>query len=115
MPATLPPDLLRAIAERSGRIALVVGAGCSVETPTNLHLSTFYAQQVHHELVLDGLLTVGECTDPSDLSAVASALQTKRASQSDLVKRLVRMVELHGRNGQTPTRRTYDRARSRRA
>ena len=90
MPATLSPELLRAIAERSGRIALVVGAGCSVEAPTNLHLSTFYAQQVHHELVLDGLLTVGECTDPSDLSAVASALQTKHASQSGLVKRLPR-------------------------
>lgn len=90
MPATLPPELLHAIAERSGRIALVVGAGCSLEAPTNLRLSTFYAQKAHHQLVLDGLLTVGECTDPNDLSAVASALHTKHASQSGLVQRLPR-------------------------
>ena len=90
MPLALPAELLHAVSERRGRIALVVGAGCSIEGPTNLHLAAFYAQEAHRQLVLDGLLTAGDCSNPRDLSAVASALRTRHASQSALVQRLPR-------------------------
>lgn len=88
--APLPPELLLAVSERSGRIALVIGAGCSLEHPTNLRLSSFYAEEAHRKLLLDDLLAAGECPHPSDLSAVASALQTRHSSQSALVQRLPR-------------------------
>lgn len=87
---SLPAELLLAVSERSGRIALVVGAGCSLEYPTNLRLSSYYANEAHRKLVLDDLLAVGDCSDPDDLSSVASALTTRHASQSALVQRLPR-------------------------
>lgn len=83
-------DLLHAVAERAGRIALVVGAGCSLESPTNLELSTTYAHRVHQELILDGLLEEGECDDANDLSSVASAIWVKHGSQEPVVTRLPR-------------------------
>lgn len=84
----LPDDLLQAVAERAGRIALVVGAGCSLEQPTGLELSSTYARQVHEQLLIDGVLEGGDCDDPTDLSAVASAVYTKHHSQAEVVTRL---------------------------
>jgi len=52
----LPDHLLQAVAERTGRIALVVGAGCSLEEPTNLKLSRAYSLKVHADLVRDGAI-----------------------------------------------------------
>ncbi len=86
----LPDDLLQAVAERRGRIALVVGAGCSLEAPTGLELSSAYAQRIHERLLIDGVLAAGDCDDPTDLSAVASAVYAKRHSQAEVVARLPR-------------------------
>src|SRR4051794_2729105 len=86
----LPAELLRAVSERSGRIALIVGAGCSLEQPTGLELSRVYAQRAHDRLVLDGVLAPGDCDDPTDLSAVAKAVFDRTGSQIDLVRRLPR-------------------------
>ena len=86
----LPDHLLQAVAERTGRIALVVGAGCSLEEPTNLKLSRTYSLEIHAGLVRDGVLADGDCENPEDLSAVTSAVWAKRASQEEVVTRLPR-------------------------
>ena len=86
----LPDNLLQAVADRTGRIALVVGAGCSLEDPTNLKLSRVYSLEVHADLVRDGVLADGDCEDPNDLSAVTSAVWAKRTSQAEVVTRLPR-------------------------
>jgi hypothetical protein len=86
----LPDQLLQAVADRSGRIALVVGAGCSLEYPTNLELSRVYSLEIHAGLVRDGVLADGDCDDPADLSAVTSAVWAKRTSQAEVVSRLPR-------------------------
>ena len=84
----VPPHVLQAVAEQTGRIALVVGAGCSLEPPTSLELSDEYARQVHAKLVLEHVLDDGDCTNPNDLSAVASAVWSKVQSQEPVVTRL---------------------------
>ena len=86
----LPDHLLQAVAERAGRIALVVGAGCSLEEPTSLKLSRAYSLEIHADLVRDGVLVDGDCENPEDLSAVTSAVWAKRASQEEVVTRLPR-------------------------
>jgi len=86
----LPPELLHAVAERSGRIAIVVGAGCSLEAPTSLKLATAYSLDVHRRLVDDGLLDDGECATPGDLSALTSTVWVKHGAQSPVVERLPR-------------------------
>lgn len=86
----LPPELLHAVAERSARIALVVGAGCSLEHPTNLLLAGAYAEEAHRQLVADGVLGSTDCSNPSDLSAVASAVVAKGGLQAPLVRCLPR-------------------------
>src|ERR1035438_9190869 len=86
----VPSVLLHAIAERAGRIALVIGAGCSLEPPTGLKLSSTYAREAHQQLLLDGVLDDGDCDDPDDLSAVASAVWTKRGTQRAVVEQLPR-------------------------
>lgn len=86
----VPPDLLYAVAQRDGRLALVLGAGCSLEAPTSLKLANAYAEDVHRRLVLDGVLVDGECASPHDLSAVASAVRAKHGRQAAVVERLPR-------------------------
>jgi hypothetical protein len=86
----LPADLLHAVSECQGRVALVVGAGCSVEEPTGLKLASEYAAEAFRQLVLDGILNEGECDDPEDLSLVASAVWARHGSQTPLVERLPR-------------------------
>lgn len=88
----VPPDLLHAAAQRDGRIAIVVGAGCSLEEPTGLKLANAYSTDVHRQLVLDGLLVDGECTAPDDLSALASTVWEKHQRQSPVVERLPRQA-----------------------
>ena len=87
---SLPAELLHAVAERSGRIALVVGAGCSLEPPTSLKLSTTYSLDVYRQLVHDGLLEDGECNTPEDLSALTSTVWEKHGGQAPVVERLPR-------------------------
>ena len=86
----LPPSLLRAVASRANRITLIVGAGCSVESPTGLKLSKEYSKSIHDELIADGVLDIGECSDPNDLSELASVVYRKTNQQTDVVARLPR-------------------------
>lgn len=86
----LPPDLLQAAADGAGRIALIVGAGCSLEDPTNLKLASAYAAEVHDGLIADNVLTPGECSDPTDLSLLASVVFAKKGKQEAVVGRLPR-------------------------
>ncbi|WP_157581714.1 hypothetical protein [Phycicoccus sp. Soil803] len=67
-------------------MALVLGAGCSLEAPTNLQLASAYSEDAHRKLVLDGVLDGTECGDPTDLSALASAVVAKTGSQAPLVR-----------------------------
>jgi hypothetical protein len=84
----IPAELLLAVAERNGRIALVVGAGCSLEYPTNLKLSSYYSEDVHRQLVHDGILEEGVCTKPADLSVLSSVVYAQEESQKAVVQRL---------------------------
>ncbi len=86
----LPSDLLHAAAERQGLVVLVVGAGCSLEAPTNLKLAREYALDVHRRLLLDGLLQEGQCEHPEDLSLLASVVWEHHGSQAGVVERLPR-------------------------
>lgn len=87
---SVPGDLLRAISERSGRVTFVLGAGCSLEDPTSLNLSSVYSKVIFDRLVADGELLDEECADPWDLSCVASAVFDKFGDQRRVVERLPR-------------------------
>jgi hypothetical protein len=67
---------------------MVLGAGCSVELPTNIPVSSVCSTEIHRCLVADGILQDGDCANPADLSALADAVFTKRNSQRDVVERL---------------------------
>lgn len=67
---------------------MVLGAGCSVEAPTNMPISSRWSNEVHRRLVADGILLNDECTNPEDLSAVADAVFAKHGSQREIVERL---------------------------
>ena len=86
----LPQQLLQAVASPGGgRIALVLGAGCSMEPPTGLPSGSASAQELHRILVAVGVLIEGDCPDPSDLSQLADAVFAKTNSQRDLVERFL--------------------------
>lgn len=91
-PQTVPADLLRAAAARRGWIALVLGAGCSLEAPTNLKLSSVYAEDIHRQLIAEGVLAERDCGDPASLAAVATAVWEKHGSQRAVVERLPRVA-----------------------
>jgi|SRR5438034_2307233 len=85
----LPPELLQAVSSPGGgKIALVLGAGCSVEAPTNIPVSSDCSNEIHRRLVDDGVLQNGDCSNPGDLSVLADAVFSKRNSQRDVVERL---------------------------
>lgn len=85
----LPPELLQAVSSPGGgKIALVLGAGCSVEPPTNIPVSRVCSKEIHRHLIADGILQNGDCANPEDLSALADAVFMKRNSQRDVVERL---------------------------
>lgn len=85
----MPPQLFEAVsAPGGGRLTLVLGAGCSKATPTNLPLGSEVAREAHRRLVEDGVLDASECTDPSDLSLLAQVVFQKLGGQIELVKRL---------------------------
>jgi hypothetical protein len=91
----LPSDLLQAVSAPSGaKIALVVGAGCSVEAPTCVPTGPQCSEEIHRRLLADGVLKNGDCTDPTDLSLVADAVFDKRNSQRDVVERLCERYDL---------------------
>src|SRR5437867_3568034 len=85
----LPADLLGAIAHADGgRVVMVTGAGCSFEEPTALPLARECALDVHRLLILDGVLTAGQCTNPEDLSCVTDAVRLQLGTQAPVVERL---------------------------
>ncbi len=85
----VPTGLLQAVsADGGGRLALVIGAGCSVEAPTDIPLAREASTDAARRLVLDGILDVSECPDPGDLAALASLVFRKTGSQRALVSRL---------------------------
>lgn len=91
----LPVELLQAISSPGGgKIALIVGAGCSVEAPTGVPVASKCSIEVHRRLLADGVLENGDCTDPTDLSAVADAVFAKKRSQRDVVDRLREQYDL---------------------
>ena len=84
----LPSDLLLAISKESGgQVVVVTGAGCSHEPPTNLPLTKECARVAHQRLIDDGVLSLGDCTNPDDLSDLAEVVFTKTGHQVELVKR----------------------------
>ena len=87
-PSLLPSAILHAISSGGGgRVVLVLGAGCSVEEPTNLPMSGYLSEDCHRRLCADGVLDGSEVSDHRDLSAVADAVFLKTGSQKDLVDR----------------------------
>src|SRR6185436_7441805 len=85
----VPEELLGAIsAPGGGRVALVVGAGCSIEAPTGIPAARHCSGEIHRRLVADGVLQDGECDDPEDLSHVADAVHHKTGAQGPVVQRL---------------------------
>src|SRR4051812_636618 len=88
----IPVVLLTAIGQPGiGRVAFVLGAGCSFEPPTDLPLSKPLAEDSHRQLVLNGVLADGDCADPGDLSCVADAVFARCGRQRELVEVLPRM------------------------
>ena len=84
----LPANLLQAIAEPAGgRVAIVVGAGCSHEAPTGLPLADDLSAECFRKLTADGLLAEGDVENPEDLSEVAEAVFRADGSQRELVDR----------------------------
>lgn len=95
----LPHQLLQAVATPGGgRIALVLGAGCSIEQPTGLPSGATAARELHRLLTADGVLAAGDVHDPSDLSALADAVFAKTGSQRDLVQRFLDAYNLKRAN-----------------
>lgn len=83
----IPPELLAAVCPENGpRLALVIGAGCSVEPPTDLPLGAALSHEAHRRLILEGTLEEGECKDPADLAALATLVFGKTGSQVAVVR-----------------------------
>jgi len=91
----LPAELLQAVsASGGGKIALVVGAGCSFEAPTAIPLAEICSQECHDRLVANGVLLKGDCAIPSNLSSLADAVVEKTGKQRPLVEQLLQHYEL---------------------
>jgi len=85
----LPAELLQAVsAQGGGKITLVVGAGCSVEEPTQIPLAGTISQECHDRLVANGVLANGECPTPGNLSSLADTVFKKTGRQRFLVEQL---------------------------
>jgi hypothetical protein len=88
---TIPSVVLGAVGRAAGgQVALVLGAGCSVESPTDLPPSEDLSRDAHRRLILDGVLEEGDCADPGDLSCVADAVYTRTGRQREMVEVLPR-------------------------
>ncbi len=70
-------------------MALILGAGCSVEAPTSIPVARQIAQELHTKLLADGVLEEGDCPDSNDLSSVADAVHRRTNSQRAVVQRLL--------------------------
>lgn len=82
-------DLLYSVCE-GGQLVLVTGAGCSVELPTSIPLSSAIAKRAHDRLVDDGVLKRGQCSNPEDLSELADTVFNAKLPAEELVRRMPR-------------------------
>lgn len=81
----VPASLRAAISgPANGRIALVLGAGCSIDAPTSLKTAGDYAALAHRRLVAENIVAEG-CCDPRDLGRLADAVFDATGSQKHLV------------------------------
>jgi hypothetical protein len=80
--------LLEAVATPEGALALVVGAGTSMEAPTSLPSARKCSVDAHTQLRRNGVIDEGECEDPGDLAALTSLVFNKTGAQKALVKQL---------------------------
>ena len=87
--AALPTPLLTAIsAAGGGKVALVIGAGCSIEEPTGIPGGEQASLQCHRRLVANGVLDENDCPDPKNLSCLADTVFRKTEKQDALVDAL---------------------------
>jgi hypothetical protein len=85
--ATIPAELLQSLAATGGgQVALVIGAGCSVNHPTSIPLAGDLAEAVERQLVLNGRLQANQCPNPRDLAALASLIFQICNNQVELVQ-----------------------------
>jgi hypothetical protein len=83
----IPPELLSAVTALGGaRLAIVIGAGCSCEPPTQMPLARQLSTEAHRKLVHEGVLNAGECADPTDLAGLATLVFQKTGSQAALIR-----------------------------
>jgi hypothetical protein len=69
----IPEPILAAVTrDTGGGLALILGAGCSLESPTGLKLASYYAQDGYRRLVANGRVPENPDLRDNDLGAVAS-------------------------------------------
>ncbi len=87
----IPPHLFGAVTAPGGaQLAVVIGAGCSLELPTQIPLARDLSKEAHRKLVNEGVLNPGECPDPTDLAALATLVYQRTGSQQELVRHFPR-------------------------
>lgn len=84
------PSSLLASAAAAGdeRICLVIGAGCSYDTPTRLPLSKDLAREAFEQLVADRVINPEDCGDPGNLALLADAVYVATGGQGELIRRM---------------------------
>jgi len=93
----LANELLQAISRPGGgAVGLILGAGCSVEPPTNIPVARRVSEEIHHSLVNDGVLQDGNCKNPADLSLLTDEVfaRSEPHSQQAVVERLLARYDL---------------------
>lgn len=69
----IPSKILTAVSRAAGGgLTVILGAGCSLERPTDLKLATYYAHEGYRRLVADNRVPEDDDLDDGDLAAVAS-------------------------------------------
>jgi len=71
-----------------GQVVLVLGAGSSKELPTDLPLAAECSEVAHRQLVVEHVLSDGECEQPGNLSRLADIIFEKFGSHRELARRL---------------------------
>src|SRR4029077_20396093 len=88
----LPPSLSAAVlGPPDGRLALVIGAGCSIDEPTCLKLAGDYAEDAYRILIEAEVPGAAEC-NRRDLSALAE-LAFNEIGNQEMVTRVLPIGE----------------------
>jgi len=83
LPAALSLELRKAHPQS---VVLVIGAGCSIESPTGLKTAAHYSREAYEEL--RAVEAIPEMSDPGDLSALADLVEAETGSKDLLIRRL---------------------------